>query len=355
LSAHDNTLAGAGSVINSGNITVTDGVNLADNKSTGSASRGAIYTNGGSVSLAATSGDAMLSGNITTGYGGAVYASTAITVGNTGGVTKLENNWSGYNPDGTVFDTSGSNSGGGAIRGNSGAVTVSGRTVTLSGNRAAGLGTTGGGGAIGTGATVTINGELIADRNLAYQGYGGAISAFGTGDVTATLGVTLTNNVAGRAGNNAGFGGAISVNDGDTFLATGSGDAILTGNIAARGGGAIQGASPSAARGNDAIGNAQGVGGSENNMAGYTLTDPNQPASPSNITAAFLVNGGAVGSTGALTLSGTTVTVSGNRAVQHGGAIQPERRHQCNRRRASDEQCRRLRYQSRRRRRDLCG
>ena len=284
LFADANASGSNGSVLfaGAGDVTVANGVNLTNNTTTAGA---AIYANLGAVSLATESGDAVLSGNTSRGYGGAIRAGSAVTVGNAGGVTTIANNRSGFNSDGTASDTTGTRSGG-AIESNS-TVTLTGRTVTLSGNQAVGPG-----GGIYAGGAVTIDGALIADGNASLLDTGGAIYQLGGADVVAADGVQLTNNTAGS------HAGGIWTNAGNVFLATRSGDAALSGNRAGLSGSGSGGA---VLAGYALIGNDGGIVDIRNNAANGS--------------------GGAVYSFFGTLLDGSTVALSGNRAAGSGGAI----------------------------------
>jgi outer membrane autotransporter protein len=160
------------------------------------ASGGVIYSTGGDITLTAA-GKVVVEGNkatgLTGGFGGAIYSHT-------------------------------------------GAVLISGSEIIFSDNEGIGTGSAGtgyGGGIVATQVTLTATERINLEGNKATGpagGFGGAIWADGTVNLSNPGGTTLTGNSASS------FGGAIYANSNFT-LTTGSG--IITNNSAGSRGGAI--------------------------------------------------------------------------------------------------------------------
>ena len=268
--------AGVGGAVNITNGTVTfTGCTFSNN--TSSVSGGAVHVTGGTAGFGGTTsfsansapsggalsslsplsfGDVTFSGNIATGNGGAVNASSDVTF-TTGTLTATGNTAGGsggvINTAGTVtlrggtFTTNKANGGsGGAISASS---ISSSASTTFTGNEASGSG-----GALNSTGTVTLAGGSFNTNKSGMSGNGGAINA---ASVNLTSAATFTGNEAGASGGavqatgnvtfanatfdankaNAGDGGAISAN-GDLNVPSASGG-TFTGNSAQAKGGAV--------------------------------------------------------------------------------------------------------------------
>ncbi|MDR2874904.1 MAG: hypothetical protein LBV44_03110, partial [Methylobacillus sp.] len=325
LTASGNTATGTGGVLHSNSVNIVQdsgNVNIHDNQVGGSG--GAIYvTNGvGSVNLANTSGNVTLQNNIAGSTGGAIYSNGTIVIGNANAILDIQGNRAGFsNP--TTPITNSNASGGALMANNSGTVTLTGSSITLSDNIA-----TQHGGGIYSSAGVTINGNLTAEGNKALNGAGGAIFANGALGITGAL--TATGNTAKSSGGalyaasgtitqnggnvdiqhnqttGFGSGGAIYA-DGRVSLAATSGNVTLANNIAGSFGGAIY------ALGTVTIGNNLSTLDIQHNRAGYS--DATTPITGN------LSNGGAIFSNSLTTLTASSITLSDNIATLHGGGI----------------------------------
>ncbi|MDR0787651.1 MAG: hypothetical protein LBG44_07270 [Gemmatimonadota bacterium] len=250
LIADGNLTTNEGGVFYGGALTVAGNVTLTNNAAgynvTGIYSGGAIR--GTTVELGTADGsNVTLTGNFARNTGGGVGGST-VTIGNANAVVILDNNTAGTeNPS--------SGTGGAAVAATT--VTIEGSTISLSGNRAVGLGGRGGG--ISASQMATLTGAVTANNNTAYDGgaiysavivvngtfaadsnsavFNGGALRMTTGSITVTDATHLAGNTTGHL--NAGQGGAIYGGSGDIKLATQSGDATLTGNVAGGHGGAI--------------------------------------------------------------------------------------------------------------------
>ncbi|MDR0786842.1 MAG: hypothetical protein LBG44_03145, partial [Gemmatimonadota bacterium] len=310
---------GAALVANgTGGILVTGATEITGNV----ASRAATAGNGGAINignggvgtvrLGTVSGDVVLSRNIATGSGGGVFknngrtAEATMVFGNTSGTTKIEGNLAGYDSLRVAIGNETNN--GGAIY-SSAPIQLNGTTVTLSNNRAVGSGGATYGGA------VTVDGVFIVDGNMARLGAGGAIFSGGSvpasGGLTARSSVSFTNNIAG-----GGAGGAVSTSVTDSILlATNPGStATMTGNRSASHGGFL--AASGTGSGVLTIGNTSGATTFRNNLAGYDSL---------GVETANIAAGGAIyyspNTGGLLTINGSLITLSQNRATGAGGGI----------------------------------
>ena len=177
--------------------------------------------------------------NSATGSGGAIFGTTSVTV-----------------LDGTLIDNNFANSHGGGISGTNG-TTVNIEGGTISRNRS--QNGSGGGIFIGINATVNMSGGIISDNSvLCNFCWGGGIGLNSSSTVNMTDGIIANNtaalgggmgdlngsctyNISGgsiienRAPSNPGQGGGIYVNSNGTLNISGS-DTILYGNSAASGG-----------------------------------------------------------------------------------------------------------------------
>jgi fibronectin-binding autotransporter adhesin len=297
-----------------------------------------------SASLSTDSASTFIAtGNISGVHGGLLAVGTTgadVTIGNTSGITRIENNLAGFDSLGAVVAT---NYNGGAIYMNSGArLTINGSAVTLSGNTSTGSGgaiwsngsimsfngplivdnnvslgdplvdgarAIGGGGAIyQRNSNVTINGALSATGNYSSQA-GGFLYLTARGDFNAFADVTLKNNSANGVANSGStstggenyapnVGGAVAVLNGDMFLSTNAGANFLaSGNTATGNGGALLAGGLTFGR--VTIGNATGTTILTNNRADG--------------------NGGAIRARG-VTLDGSRIELTQNKAGG-GGAI----------------------------------
>ena len=345
LTANNNTAAlGGGGAIYAltGNVMVSGGVSATGNYA--DSEGGAFDAEGGNVAMATASGDVTLQNNISSLHGGAINTNGSITIGNAAspGAILITGNKAGFDATGTTVVSPGSV--GGALSANAGSVSLTGTTITLSNNVAAGgNGAGAGGGAIySTGVTtltapsvllsgnnatagnggsifselaVTVTGSLTANNNSATNGNGGAIYAV-TGDVSVAGSLTGSNNIAGLSGGvifansgnvtvsddvnltgnhaNGGDGGAIDAVNGAVSLAATSGNVSLMNNVAGDGGAV-------AASGDVLVGNTGGTVAITHNTAS--------------------INGGAIASGGATMLTGSAITLSNNTATGNGGGI----------------------------------
>lgn len=309
LTANNNVASigsGAAIYVNTGNLTVSGSTTLSGNiggTTTTSYPGGAINTPNGGIYLATTSGDAVLTNNSATSSGGVAYVggngttypAANVSIGNSGGTVTITGNKAGYNGvSGIYVNTTAS---GGAIYAtlNNGVTTLTGSTVTLSNNTAPGSG-----GGIYSASTV-VNGSLIANNNVATNGFGGAIYA-GAGNVTVSGGASMNGNVAG-----AGGGAAVNVN-GSLSMGTTSGDVALTNNVGSSSGGAVY----ATTTGNILLGNTAGTVLIAGNKGGFDAAGNAKNTSS---------NGGAIYNVGTVTLTGTSVEISGNTATAGAGGI----------------------------------
>jgi len=188
LEASGNGTGGVGGVLfvsgpaPDGHVT-QDGGDVSMDSNTAGQVGGAIFTNSGNVSLAATSGNVSLTNNTGGQGGGAIYANGDVTLGHAGG------------------------------------------SVTLTGNQATVA--SGSGGAITAAGNVTITGTVdISNNSTVANGYGGAVDVDGNFSLTATGDSTVSGNSAG------GYGGALWVG-GNLALAATGGNITFSGNTQA--------------------------------------------------------------------------------------------------------------------------
>jgi len=316
-------ISGNGGVLSTTGTVSIAGAFAADaNKAFGVDGGGAIYANGGSVSLAETSGNVRLANNeATTGSGGAVWASGAVTIGHAGGTTTLTGNTANVN-------------GGAIYAGNSDSVPIS---ISITGALTAQGNTANWGGAlyaqsgdiVQDGGDVILGGPAPADGNKATAGTGGTGGAIyargfngsstvgGNVSLAATWGnVTIANNSAAGTG---GTGGAIWAL-GTVRLGNAGGTTTLTKNTAANGG-AIYASAGVSINGNlIADDNTAGTGGIIYTNGNVSLAAASGDVTLSNNSAG---EGGAIWATGSVTLgnAGGTTTLTNNGADQFGGAI----------------------------------
>jgi len=267
------SLTRGGGGLNAGNgVTITGGANISQN--TAIEDGGGIRSVGGDVSIATASGDVILSGNSASrgpGYDAQLS----------------------YDGGGIVAYRVGAADGNVILGNNAGIVTITGNTVgytTATSGVVATLGSRGG--AIYADGATNIVGTVITLSGNHATGQGGGIYA---GEIVSLMGdqITVTDNSAIDSG------GAIYAGGNITLGNTAGGILTLTGNTAGGSGGAIS------------------SGGNVNLAAG------SGNISLTNNTAG---NGGAIYSTGMTTITGETITLSGNHAnssssIASGGAI----------------------------------
>ncbi|MDR2878140.1 MAG: autotransporter-associated beta strand repeat-containing protein, partial [Chromatiales bacterium] len=312
----ENNRANAGGAIFASSFDLLNGnITLNDNTATGFG--GAVVVNG-VTNLATQSGDVTLVNNLVTGaaggnvWGGAVRMNNGVlSIGNTSSTVVITDNKVGftYDSDTDVYTITAPASittfGGALYATGTNAINLTG-DITLSDNWSSYSG-----GAIATqtvaagNGNVTVTGDLLAERNLAVAGSGGAVSA--SGSFTQDGGnVTFSGNVAALSGGAVSAGAGIS-------LATTQGDVTLTNNVVLNGvnggGGAVR-ASGSAL----SIGNAGSTILITDNKAGYD-------SSGTQTNTANNMDGGALLAGQTITITGETITLSGNQATRNGGAM----------------------------------
>ena len=297
--------AGGGVESTAGSTTTLDAITLNENTAGPSPGNGGGFHITGAGDATITGGTA--NGNIATAEGGALW--------NGAGTMTI----SGITIDSNTAEGPDADNGGGGIYNLSGTVNISG-TTTISNNAA--TGTAGSGGGILNQGTLVATDQLTLTGNVANRA-GGGIEAT-TGTTTTLTDVVFTTNTAGPADTAApGNGGAIHL--------TGEANATIiggsaTGNTAAREGGGfwndaatmlITGTTFS---GNTATGPAANDGGGAlfNNGGDLTLTDAT--VSGNSATGDSGSGGGLLSIDGTITITGTTFTA--NAASRAGGAIE---------------------------------
>ena len=297
--------AGGGVESTAGSTTTFDTITLNENTAGPSPGNGGGFHITGAGDATITGGTA--NGNIATAEGGALW--------NGAGTMTI----SGITIDSNTAEGPDADNGGGGIYNLSGTVNISG-TTTISNNAA--TGTAGSGGGILNQGTLVATDQLTLTGNVANRA-GGGIEAT-TGTTTTLTDVVFTTNTAGPADTAApGNGGAIHL--------TGEANATIiggsaTGNTAAREGGGfwndaatmlITGTTFS---GNTATGPAANDGGGAlfNNGGDLTLTDAT--VSGNSATGDSGSGGGLLSIDGTITITGTTFTA--NAASRAGGAIE---------------------------------
>lgn len=305
IGLRDGLAAQGGAIINTGTLTITDSV-LSNNEADGTTFQsggGAIYNNGGSVTILAS----RLQGNEASGIagrGGAILSD--------GGIVTVA--------DGSAFWTNSAIRDGGAIALRAGADAQIEQTVFL-GNSAGNATYSGNGGALhvaGAGSSATLSRTTMADNTASEHG-GGVWRGSGT---AISLGSSvLQGNAAlnGGALYNAGSSFAVNNTTFDANTATGgSGGALytssyvlvtnstFTANAAALSGGALAITAGLAALRNNTFGDASD--GSQGNVAGT--------AGVSGVG-----DGGAVHVAPTADVEITDTDFFGNRAMNEGGAL----------------------------------
>ncbi|MCL2761363.1 MAG: autotransporter outer membrane beta-barrel domain-containing protein, partial [Desulfuromonadales bacterium] len=271
----------------------------------GAGGGGAIYANTGDITVAPVSGNVTITNNsaIATWYvsssgGGALLARNGtITVGNPGAIVDIENNYANYQ-NGTFVGNPGYSTSqyigyGGAINSGNG-MTITGSQITISNNAG-----TGDGGALvnywGAGGDIVVNGNLVAQNDIAGQSGG-----FSSNDVSGGNTI-LTGGIIDLEQNRAGYtldGAVLTAGNGGAIYDA-SGSVILDGNIVTL-----------------ASNQAGGNGGAIYSGGNVSITG----TEISNNTAAG--NGGAIYAAGDFNLTSTTIdTITNNSAGSLGGAI----------------------------------
>ncbi|MDR2856965.1 MAG: autotransporter outer membrane beta-barrel domain-containing protein [Novosphingobium sp.] len=212
-----------GAILSRGPVTLTGStIDVSDNQAGANGSGGAIYVNGGNLTVSGAltananragidggafivaAGDFLQDGGdvrmgdtaankASNGSGGAIYAGSDVSLAATSGNVTLANNIAGIDGGAIYAD--------GAVKlGNAAG------TLTLSGNTAAG----GNGGAIYAGANVTLWGTDISNNSAA--GNGGAIYTAADFTLNATTDDTVNTNSAGLLGGAIYAGGNVTLN-----------------------------------------------------------------------------------------------------------------------------------------------
>ena len=187
------------------------------------------------------------------------------------------------------------------LNGRNGGAIYAGSGVTVNGNLVANNNVAANGGGIYARQGVVVSGSLSANSNMAAAGSGGALFTLNNG-IAVQGDTSLSGNVAA-----SGNGGAIYSGGGNVALGTTSGNVSLLQNIATGNGGAIR-----AASGGVVLGNSSSTLEITGNKAGFTATGG---------TANALANGGAISVDGAVILNGSTISITGNTATNYGGAL----------------------------------
>lgn len=321
----------AGDVIMSGSTSMNANTTTAVNTITGAGAGpgGAIYAANGNVRLATADGNVILTNNVSSSSGGAIFAAGSaasnVSLGAAGSTLTITANRAGFTPGGAQVPGTSS---GGAISNTAGTTTLFGDTILFANNQA-----TSNGGAIAS-AKVVATGNVTAISNTLTGGNGGFINAgtggvsvtgtltannnigatsggviFTTGPVLVTGSVSLDSNIAASVFAGQGNGGAIATTGAasNVSLAATSGDVSITNNKGSWSGGGI------IAGGNLVIGNSSSQVNITGNMGGYNA-DGTQLAGS-------IAFGGALRVFGTIILNGASINVSGNTASANGGGI----------------------------------
>ncbi|MGY4534605.1 outer membrane autotransporter protein [Pseudomonas sp. TE3786] len=287
------------------NLNASEGSTITISGNQGLGTGGAIYANG-HLNLATTSGNVVITNNHSSQNGGALYSQMpgGLAIGNANGTVLITDNSAG------LISGANANYGHGALGnggGNNFPLVITGRTVTISRNQAAGMA-----GAIRSTGAIIINGDLFADANAA----GLAGTAFDGGAFSSGVGVTVNGSTSMTNNTTTGRGGAIfaavaATSPGNISLSLNGGDVTLQNNIAGQAGGAIF----TNTNIDVAIGNAAGEVTITGNRAGYNAAGQ---------ALSGVRDGGAIANLGAgveTLIRGRTITLSNNLATGRGGAI----------------------------------
>lgn len=328
LFAAPNTSGAAGNGGNGGNVTVSAGGNInlgqiaasGDQGGTGTSGAGGNGGTGGTVNVSSTNGGITIGtpgqGAISTaggsGQAGSVAGAAGGSGGNAGSISINAPNGAivmgaieagGGGGAGGAGGTIGGAGGGG---GNGGSVIVTGKTINISGYIAAP-----GGGGGGAGGQSTTDG--------AAGGGGGGGSSFYAGEGgNATISSAAIPASAGGGGGGGGAGAIFNVGQGGYAGSTAptiapnastlSGGAGANGSVGAGGAGGVFGNG-----GMGGAGGALGTGDTGGNGGGMGQAGASD--------AAGAVQGGSAGQGGSITLSATTVAVTGTLATTYGSVV----------------------------------
>jgi CSLREA domain-containing protein len=275
---HDSTCSGnGGGIINSGNLTLTDVVVIANHAGNGITINGSGGFGGGISSTGTlTMTNCSVSGNIagrggdgqphpgSGGWGGGIFANGTLTMTN----CTIDGNTAGSGGDGEISSGNGGHGGhGGGISSTSSTITLTGVTITTNhaGEAGNGLGGGGYGGGIGlessgilTISDSTVAGNAPGGQHGGSNGGGGGIAQISVGTIIANR-TTVSGNVS-QAFAGGVYIGASSVG---RFI-----NCTVSGNTAGSGGGfwcdsgAILALTNTTVTGNSASGSGNGVSGS---------------------------------------------------------------------------------------------